>query len=34
VSSPPRWGVSSAGFAVAGAVLLALAAGLRRVLKP
>jgi hypothetical protein len=34
VSSPPPWGVSSAGFAVAGAVLLALAAGLRRVLKP
>jgi len=34
VSSPPRWGVSSAGFAIAGASLLALAAGLRRVLKP
>jgi hypothetical protein len=34
VSSPPRWGVSSAGFAIAGAALLALAAGLRRVLKP
>lgn len=29
-SEPPRWGVSSAGFAAAGLVLLALAAGLRR----
>jgi hypothetical protein len=34
VSSPPRWGVSSAGFAIAGALLLALAAGLRRVFPP
>jgi hypothetical protein len=34
VSSPPRWGVSSAGFAIAGAALLALAAGLRRLTRP
>jgi hypothetical protein len=34
VSTPPSWGASSAGFAAAGLVLLALAAWLRRVVKP
>lgn len=29
-STPPRWGASSAGFAAGGLVLVALAAGLRR----
>jgi len=34
VSTPPRWGASSAGFAAAGLVLLTIAAGLRRITKP
>ncbi len=33
-SGTPSWGPSSAGFAVAGLVLAAVATGLRRVLKP